>query len=221
MEGEVVSRVRKVIRQAKSRGMTNKQITECFKANGYSPLIPGTASTSDKWTDQQELNPYKKSCLILNCMIFKVYPIIFGLLLLSYPLVRMMAGYACLLSEVSPFGEAVTPVVSCEICEGVTGAPKLNNISMDDFVRNHAYTSKPVLVEGAVSNWSALRVFSYEYFKSLYVNSPESLEDDNSKGQFFAYSSNIRDLKDLFSLPSEVATMEAEKWYIGWYVANY
>lgn len=210
MEEEVALRIRKIIRQAKLRGVTNEEITKCFKANGYPPTF--TSKPTDKKRDE--------GCSILNCLVFKACPIIFGLLLsllfIAYLIHRMIAGHACLLTEVSPFGEAVTPIVDCEICKGVTGAPRLSNLSMDDFIRNYAYTSRPILVEGAVSNWSALRVFSYDYFKSLYLKFPKSLEDDNSKGQFFPYSSNIEDLKNLFSLPSEVATMETEKWYIGW-----
>lgn len=201
MEAKVVSEVRGVIRRARSRGMTDEEITKWFEAQGYSPDL---------------FDPYQKACSLLNCLVFKVYPVIFLLALSAYPLFRMMAGYSCLVSEISPFGEAVNPMANCEMCEGVTGAPRLSNLSKDDFIRNYAYTSKPILVVGAVSNWTALDVFSYEYFKSLYVNSPESLEDDNSKGQFFSYSSNMGDLRDLFSLPSEVASMETEKWYIGW-----
>ena len=205
-EKEMVSRIRKVIKRARQRGMSDEDIKKCFRQNGY-------VETAD--TDDQD--PWRRSCSLLSCLLFKLYPLIFLLLLLSYPLFRLLGGYACLLVEISPFGEAVNPVVDCKICESVTEAPRLPaNLSKDDFIRNYAYTSRPVLVVGAVSNWSALEVFSYDYFKSLYMNSPGSLEEDNDRGQFFAYSSNIRDLKDLFSLPSEVATMETEKWYIGW-----
>lgn len=197
---EVVLRVRKVIKGARERGMSDEDIGKCFRRNGY-------VETADPWQRGRSL---------LNCLLFKVYPAIFAVLLVSYPLFRLAGGYACLLVEVSPFGEAVNPVMDCKICEGVTEAPRLTNLSKDDFMRNYAYTSRPILVVGAVLNWSAVDVFSYEYFKSLYMDSPESLEEDNSRGQFFAYSSNIHDLKDLFSLPSEVASMETEKWYIGW-----
>lgn len=201
-EEEVIARIRRMIREAKSGGMTGKEIKRCFQEKGY--------------RYEEEFDPYTKSCSILNCLLFKVYPVIFLLLMLSYPLVRMLSGYACLLVEVSPFGEVVNPMVNCDICEGVTGAPRLRNLSRDDFMRNYAYTSRPILVEGAVLNWSAVEVFSYDFFKELYMSRPESLEEDNSRGQFFAYSSNIGSLQDLFSLPSEVASMQSEKWYIGW-----
>ena len=200
IDKKVMSRVRKVIQRARARGMSDEEIKRFFKEKGY----------------KKPEDPCRKSCSLLNCLLFKVYPIIFAIALLAYPVFRLFAGYACLLVEVSPFGEAVTPIVDCKMCEGVTGAPRLTNLTTDEFIRNHAYTARPILVVGAVSNWSALEVFSYDYFKSLYLKSPQSLDEDNDSGQFFAYSSNIHDLKDLFSLPSEVATMETEKWYIGW-----
>ena len=102
------------------------------------------------------------------------------------------------------------------VCEGVTGAFRFANLSREDFVRNHAYSAKPIVVEGAALGWSAMDVFSYEYFKDLYLRIPGSLDDDNIKGQFFSYSSNIMDLKDLFRQPTKHAEMKTERWYIGW-----
>ena len=102
------------------------------------------------------------------------------------------------------------------VCEGVTGALRFVNLSREDFVHHHAYGAKPIVVEGAALGWSAMDVFSYDYFKSLYLQTPGSLDDDNIKGQFFSYSSNIMDLKDLFQLPAELAEMKTERWYIGW-----
>lgn len=211
MEAEAVSRVRGIVKQARSRGLTDAEIVRCFQENGYSHAHESAAGKP-----AEDFDPWKRSCTILNFLLFKFYPILFILLLPVFPAFKMYAGSACLLRELSPFGEAVTPVVDCAMCEDVTEAPRLFNLSKDDFIRNHAYTSKPILVVGAVSHWSALDVFSYDYFKSIYMDSLDSLEDDHSSGQFFAYGSNVRDLKDLFALPSDVATMETEKWYIGW-----
>lgn len=206
LKEEVTLRVREVINEAKSSGMTDSEIKDILTKDGY--------RIAEKEVEADRI--YKKGCSILNCLLFKAYPILFALALLAYPLFKLFTGAPCLISEISPFGEAVNPVVDCEICRGVTEAPRLRNLSKDDFIRNYAYTSKPILVEGAASNWSALDVVSYDFFKSLYMERPESLEEDNSGGQFFAYSSNIRDLKGLFSLPEDVATMKTEKWYIGW-----
>ena len=211
METEVVPQIREIIKRARSRGQADSEIVDCFRENGYSYALGSTPKKTRKVI---------RCCQVLDLLIFKALPAMLLLLLLGYPAWQVSDGSVCLLRELSPFGEAVTPMVDCAICEGVTEAPRLFNLSQDDFIRNYAYTSKPILVVGAVSNWSALDVVSYDYFKSIYMDSLDSLEVDHDSGQFFAYGSNIRDLKDLFSLPSDVATMKTEKWYIGWYVCD-
>ena len=108
------------------------------------------------------------------------------------------------------------PKFDCNFCEGLTGAPRQTNLSQYEFVHKYAYTSRPILVVGAASDWPAMDVFSYDYFKSLYQQSPEAIESDMESGQFFSYSSNIQNLKDLFDLSSERVSMTTEKWYIGW-----
>ena len=107
-------------------------------------------------------------------------------------------------------------VLVCRVCEGVEGALRFVNLSREDFIHQHAYSAKPIVVEGAARGWPAMEVFSYDYFKDLYLQTPGSLDDDYTKGQFFSYSSSIMDLKGLFQLPVEQAEMKTERWYIGW-----
>ena len=210
-EKVVVQKLKKIFENAKAKGLTETELKSFLHENGCLP--------ADKKTDDVNLegpSVYQRSCSLLNTLIFKVYPIIFLLCLSVYPLYKLAVGSPCLVNEVSPFGEILTPLVSCKMCEGVTGAPRLTNLSKEDFVRNYAYNGRPILVEGAVLHWSAIKVFSYEYFKDLYLSAPASLEEDKNSGQFFSYSSSIEDLEHLFSLPDEVASMATEKWYIGW-----
>jgi hypothetical protein len=211
VQAQAVSDLKSIIKRAKRRGLKDAEIVARLEEKSHS---------SGPKPEEEDFDPWKKSCYCVNLLLFKIYPIFFVLLLPVYPAWKMMSGSACLLTEISPFGEAVTPIVDCAMCEDVFEAPRLVNLSQDDFIRNYAYTSKPILVEGAVSHWSALKVFSYDYFKSIYMESLDSLEEDDNSGQFFAYSSNIMSLKDLFALPSDVATMKTEKWYIGWYVLH-
>ncbi len=208
---DVIIGIKKILVEAKAKGLTEKDLQTYLLEQGYLP--------ADKKTDGVSLDEpsaYTRSLSLLNSLIFKWYPIFFAFCLFLYPLYKLGTGSPCLVNEVSPFGEIVTPLVDCSICEGVTGAPRFSNISQDEFVKNYAYNGKPILVEGAVLHWSAIKVFSYEYFKNLYLSAPSSLEEDGNRGQFFSYSSNVHDLHHLFSLPDEVASMSAEKWYIGW-----
>ena len=45
---------------------------------------------------------------------------------------------------------------------------------------------------------------------------PEAMDADINSGHFFSYSSRIKDLKELFEMSAERASMASEKWYIGW-----
>jgi len=210
-EKVVVEKLKIIFENARVKGLTEKDLKSFLHENGYIP--------ADKKTDDVNLegpSVFERSLSLLNTLIFKVYPIIFLFCLSLYPLYKLAVGSPCLVNEVTPFGEILTPLVNCKMCEGVTGAPRLRNLSQEDFIRNYAYTSRPILVEGAVLHWSAIEVFSYEYFKDLYLSAPASLDEDKSSGQFFSYSSSIEDLEHLFSLPDEMASMAAEKWYIGW-----
>jgi hypothetical protein len=90
------------------------------------------------------------------------------------------------------------------------------NITRKEFALHYAHSSQPVVVVRAALHWSAMQVFSYDYFRNLYSTFPDAIDADTSKGQFFSYNSNIRNLKELFDLPSERAAMTTERWYIGW-----
>lgn len=213
-KAELVAQIRELLKTAKTRGLTDENIAVYLRGKGQ----PFTFTT-DKKTDKVvpvEVDVYQRSWSLLNTLIFKIYPILFISSLFIYPLFKMVTMSTCLVSGVSPIGEVVSPILDCDMCRGVNEAPRLSDLGKEDFIRNYAYTGKPLLVEGAVSNWSALHVFSYDYFKSIYDSSPSSLDEDDSNGQFFSYSSSIYNLKHFFSLPRDMVSMKTEKWYIGW-----
>ena len=207
---KLLSDLSHILEQAKSAGLSDEEIKQCLQDEGL--LQPPAAHGGSQDKDIV----YQKACSILNLLIFKVYPIVILCSLLAFPLYKMYNRSPCLVTELCPFSEAAIPFVDCRMCEGVVEAPRLVNLSQEDFIRRYAYKSKPIIVEGAANDWPALSTFSYDYFKDLYTSMPGSLDGDNTQGQFFAYSSDIKDLADLFELPSEVATMGKERWYIGW-----
>ena len=213
-QSEVVAQVKELLNTAKTRGLTDNDIEVYLKEKGH----PFTFRT-DKKTDevvQMEVDAYQRSWSLLNTLIFTIYPILFVSSLFIYPFFKMVTMSTCLVSELAPFSEVSSPIINCDMCRGVKEAPRISNLGREDFIRNYAYAGRPILVEGAVSNWSALQVFSYDYFKSIYRSRPSSLEEDDLNGQFFSYSSNIHGLKDFFSLPQDMVSMKTEKWYIGW-----
>ena len=202
--GQVFTELSTILENAKKAGLSDQEIKECLEKEGLLQ-VP---------LDRAQI--IQKAWRLLDLLIFKVYPVLFLCAMLAYPVYKAFTGSPCLVSEVFPLSEAVIPFVDCGMCEGVTGAPRLTNLTQEEFIRNYAYKSKPILVVGAARDWPALGLFSYDYFKNLYLSRPGALEGDDSQGQFFSYSSNINGLNELFSLPSEVATMSKEKWYIGW-----
>lgn len=205
MSEKVLTELTAILESAKSAGLSESDIKDCLEEEGLVAKPPPDPALL-----------IKKAWWIMELLVFKVYPLLFLAALLAYPGYKAYMGSPCLVSEVFPLAEAVIPFVDCKMCEGVTSAPRLTNLSQEEFIRNYAYQSRPILVVGAANDWPALNIFSYDYFKDLYLSRPESLQGDNEDGQFFAYSSSIFDLADLFSLPSEVASMSKEKWYIGW-----
>ncbi len=207
----VIRGLRKILDKARKKGLTDNDLNIYLEDKGY---LPADKKTDDTLEESCDCNT--KQFILLNTLLFKWYPIILVLCISLYPLHKLAVWSPCLANEVFPLTEAVAPLVDCSICEGVTGAPRLSNLSQEEFVKNYAYNGKPILVEGAVLHWSAIKVFSYEYFKNLYLSAPSSLDEDTSSGQFFSYNSNVEDLHHLFSLPDDVASMSKEKWYIGW-----
>lgn len=162
---------------------------------------------------------YPARCSLQNLIsftFFKVIPALFCVFLLHFPLLQLFTGSTCVLSPPLMLTEIMHPLVNCSMCQGVTEAPRFVNLTRKEFALHHAHSSRPIVVVGAALDWPAMQVFSYDYFRGLYYSFPESLDADTSKGQFFSYSSNIHDLKELFELTSERAAMITERWYIGW-----
>ena len=198
---QATSTLSAVIEEAKEAGWSQNELKNCLK---HELALP----------NEHPSRKPKKRRLSMHYFVFRLFPVLFGIAALYFPASSLLRGSPCVVSQLTPIGDVIHPLVDCEICRGLTEAPRLVNISRDDFVRYHAYQSKPVLVVGAAAEWPALELFSYDYFKELYLRTPGALKEEDM--QFFAYSSNIANLKELFALPSEVATMSKEKWYIGW-----
>lgn len=199
---QTVSELLNVLREAKSVGLAQDELRSCLESEYFS-------CTAQKKRSQWWMT-YLQFC------VFSLLPILLCLTLLLFPLLALVRGSWCLVPQLVPFPEVVRPLANCSLCEGINSAPRLSNLSRYDFVHQYAYSFKPVLVVGAALEWPAIDLFSYNYFRELYHKVPEVMESEMSSGQFFSYSSNVRNLMELFSLPSDRASMLTERWYIGW-----
>ena len=195
---EVLSGLHNVLRDAEQSGVPLKAILNC--------LDNEINSSSRSWSTWN----------FVSFTSFKLIPALVLVVLLHIPLLQVISGSVCILPAPLFITGLIHPLANCSACQGVTEAPRLVNLTRKNFVLHYAHSLQPIVVVEAALHWPAMEVFSYDYFRSLYSSYPEAINADTSKGQFFSYSSNICNLKELFDLPSERAAMVAEKWYVGW-----
>ena len=93
---EVVTQLFTILEEAKSAGISEDRIRKCLKST----------SVDD--------DPVKKGWRILNCLVFQIYPLFFLVALFGYPLFKLFQGSPCLITEVTPLGEAMIPVMNCK-----------------------------------------------------------------------------------------------------------
>ncbi|XP_024889016.1 uncharacterized protein LOC112465619 [Temnothorax curvispinosus] len=103
------------------------------------------------------------------------------------------------------------PPEDCSICQDVQQVDKLSAVDPTIFEQRYAYSGKPVVISDAMANWTAPKVFSFSFFKTLYDGAEASC-------QFFPYKTEFRSLQDVFDMSADRAMMEkgTTPWYVGW-----
>ena len=96
--------------------------------------------------------------------------------------------------------------------------PEEHNISAERFYELYSFTGRPVLVKGALRNWTAVDTFSFHYFQEIYFNTSGALETIDEECQFFPYQTDFFTLEDALSMSDARAAFEEGEpnWYIGW-----
>ena len=112
--------------------------------------------------------------------------------------------------------EAARPITDCKMCEGITEVPKLSGLTVETFVNNFAFSSKPLVVKDATTNWTAMHEFSYEYFRKLYSEAKSALNETYEECLFFQYKTEFHSLSEVFNISKERVEFKAEPWYVGW-----
>lgn len=64
----------------------------------------------------------------------------------------------CYLNFPAIWGNAFRPPLSCEFCRGVSEVRRIADVRPEDFEKNFAYNSVPVVVTDATVNWTAMEV---------------------------------------------------------------
>jgi len=105
------------------------------------------------------------------------------------------------------------------MCHSLTHVDRVSQLSRESFEEYYAYSGRPVIVTDAMTNWSALQTFNFEFFHGIYSrDSPPLISGEDC--QFFPYESGFHNLSEVFHMTSERANLHngSEPWYIGWYV---
>lgn len=89
--------------------------------------------------------------------------------------------------------------------------------------QKYAYSSKPIIVKGAVSHWKAMHTFDYDMFKHLYEHTSGAYESVEEGCQFLHFKSDLFSLREVFAMTQERARNDEgeDPWYVGWYVLFY
>ncbi|XP_011877774.1 PREDICTED: uncharacterized protein LOC105567481 isoform X2 [Vollenhovia emeryi] len=93
------------------------------------------------------------------------------------------------------------PPQDCSICQDVQQVDKLTAVDPTIFEQRYAYSGKPVVISDAMANWTAPKVFSFPFFKTLY-------DGEGASCQFFPYKTEFRSLQDVFDMSADRAVME-------------
>ena len=125
----------------------------------------------------------------------------------------------CLVAVDSLLITLFRPPVNCRICRGLTHVDRVSQLSREWFEEHYAYSGHPVIVTDAMTNWSAVQTFNFEFFRGIYsYDSPVLVSTEDC--QFFPYESGFHNLSEVFHMTSERSNLVtgSEPWYIGWYV---
>jgi hypothetical protein len=133
-------------------------------------------------------------------------------------ILEYMQGVHCLVPTNEYFMEATRPQFDCNVCNDIKSFPIVNNITEDEFIHKYAYTAVPLLVRNAVQQWSALKIFSFDYFKEIYTTDEDVILKVESDCQFFPYSTEFQTLGEVFRMSKarSLHRPEEKPWYIGW-----
>ncbi|XP_043264834.1 uncharacterized protein LOC122404702 [Colletes gigas] len=116
------------------------------------------------------------------------------------------------LAELPSFTQKIfRPAEDCSICRDVQQVDRISNVVPGTFEERYAYSGRPVVITDAMTNWTAPRVFSFMFLKSLY-------DGEDANCQFFPYKTEFKSLQDVFEMDASRSLLEegTKPWYVGW-----
>ena len=129
-----------------------------------------------------------------------------------------MAEEDCVLRMPESAVDLFRPPVECDFCKDLAHVDRVSKISPAEFEEKYAYTGVPVIIEDGTLNWTAPETFSFDFFREVYSEGSQALENHERNCQFFPYKTSFNNLAEVLQMNRERARMEdgSEPWYIGW-----
>ena len=115
----------------------------------------------------------------------------------------------CLVSNNYIIMEVTRPLSNCSMCSNVKQALILDNPSKEQF-QKYAYSGQPLLIRGALENWTALNQFNLTFFRNLYS---QIEKDEESECQFLPFKTRYNRLQEILFSDT---LMSDKSWYVGW-----
>lgn len=133
------------------------------------------------------------------------------------PTIKYLLGVRCIVPNNYFVWEATRPLSDCNFCVNVSKVQILPNLTREHFSQ-FAYSSKPMVIKGAFSNWPAIKVFSFDFFKKLYETFEDSYRSVDEECQFLHFQSDFVSLRDVFAMDyRRIKNLPGQKpWYVGW-----
>uniref|UniRef100_A0A915HUX7 Uncharacterized protein n=1 Tax=Romanomermis culicivorax TaxID=13658 RepID=A0A915HUX7_ROMCU len=127
---------------------------------------------------------------------------------------------SCLLENSNFVQDLFRPLVDCgKICGNLRKINRLKNLPAGGgsiFETEYLSQGRPVVIEDALKNWTALRSFNFEFFVDLYLEGEDKLYvDDGRNCQFFRYRTNFSSLRDALKTLKQNTRLRND-FYIGW-----
>lgn len=213
-KGEKLETIRDVFLKAGKENSANHEKTDTVKCESVLSIKEGLSLASILCSTKVLLSVF----LILGTITASAYYIFPSYTFNTLDSMFDIRGPRCAIDNNGFLIEIARPLVRCSMCQHLYEVPIEHNISALEFRKKYAYSSIPVLIKNATSNWSAMETFSFEYLKKLYLGIDGALEAVEDECQFFPYKTEFKTLEDVFNISSERASFkEGEKpWYVGW-----
>ncbi|XP_043218451.1 uncharacterized protein LOC122379903 [Amphibalanus amphitrite] len=214
---DITARAEAVLARCRQLGVQPAQLR---RLTGYGRLLTEGAELSDCGSRRRRwVLPASLALLVAVLLQQQLYTVA-GLSRLLFKLEGISEHAEQCTIEMPPMmADLTTAPVNCSMCADIDRVDRVSNITPEEFEQKYAYSGRPVVVTDGTANWTAPRVFNFNFFKKLYGPSSPVIESTDNRGcQFFPYKTNFRSLREVFSMSQDRADMKpGEKpWYIGW-----